>query len=379
MDTLLLKNKTAYAKLHVVFILNAYMQKLQYLQATQEMIPELTRFLGLSDISFWDYEYRNYMPDKSVFSVVLRKGLIVGSQAYMPYLMNINGSVFLAGRSERTKLDKSLTGGKIFPLLMENCASHGENKDMAFSWGFTTAKKAFQRAGYYSFSGFLEHAFLTLDFKNALKSIYAEREKKLRYAKIITLAFSHILSVLFGGAYHLFKKSKAITIKKEPLNTHDIARLYERIRGKYSLIHIEQDNQFIQWAFNSGKRIYLKYYAYDGNNLVAYIILDITTRDTAYLADFAFINASSFYNIWRQIRPDLKKIGTGFVRTAYNVKNKILANESKTLHKIGFMPIYRGAIMVVRPLKFKDINILGDISAWYVTPFWSILHTTRNR
>jgi len=106
----------------------------------------LARFLSLNDPNVFRYEYLTYMPDKYVYVTAWdANNDIVGIQALMPYVLNIDGKDVLTGRSERTLVLGALRGQGILASLYDECIRYGREKGMQFVWGTTAAIKAFQK------------------------------------------------------------------------------------------------------------------------------------------------------------------------------------------------------------------------------------------
>lgn len=133
------------------------MKNIRFFDADDLCVENIAAFKDINP-RFWEYEYKTYMADKAVFIIAKENDTIVGTQALMPYKLNINGRILLSGRSERTKVSQPYRGGKLFPKLMNICVKKGIEKDMELIWGTTHAKTAFQRCGYTYVSNFLEQS-----------------------------------------------------------------------------------------------------------------------------------------------------------------------------------------------------------------------------
>ena len=330
---------------------------------------ELARFLGLPDPGFFDYEYRRMWPDKAVFVTARADGCLVGTQALMAYPLKVGGKLMMTGRSERTLTAQSQRGGGLFPRLMETCAARGAEHGLEFIWGTTTAKVPFQRNGYLFIDRFLEHALWCIRPEGVPGNLAAPQDARFRTAKAAAA-----LPSLALGATAWLARATDVEVRSRPLAEGDVDELYEALRQDAPLIVMHQDDRFVRWMLDDGHREVARHYAYRGGKLVAYAYADVTRADTASLLDFAALDAPSLHGLLRAVRRDLLARGTVFVHTSYNHKNPLLARMRRWLVRAGFVPVFRGGGLVVRPLRFHDFNYLADISRWYVTGMWSMLY-----
>ena len=109
---------------------------------------ELAEFLELDDPSFFDWEYKFYNPDRYVFISARTEAAVVGTAAYLPYVLNVNGSDHWVARLERIRVSPKYRGTRSFPRLMAACEEEGMKRGMEFVWGFTRATKSLQRVGF---------------------------------------------------------------------------------------------------------------------------------------------------------------------------------------------------------------------------------------
>jgi len=345
------------------------MSEMVFEQATRAHSPEIAKFLEL-DPDFFVHEYDEYDPTNSVFSMLKKGDQILGTQAFMPYRLNWSGKVLLTGRSERTRLDSSLRGQGMFGGLMSDCEDHGKQQGMQFAWGFTTAKRPFRKVGYQTLDGFLEHAIAVLKPAGALQEAFQTSNKKMKKALLATSALSPLLSN-FGRLTRGFG-SKPYRVETEVEQALDIADLYQRLRGDDRLLTIEQDDAFLKWMYSKTSD-YKKLYVYRNSELVAYVVVYVGDGAVAKLIDFGFEEPRAFFVAWARMVRELKDTECAAVRTAYNVTNPILRGARHSLFQLGFVPLHRGATMVVKPLLFQDQNLLSESSAWHITPLWSHL------
>ena len=331
---------------------------------------ELAKFLNLLDPQVFFYEYLTYMPQHHVYVTAIdEEGHIVGSQALMPYVLNINGKEILTGRSERTLLSHSLRGRKYFPVLMNECVKRGNNRGLKFIWGATTAIKPFQETGFFFHHNFIEHSLCCLKPVAMIKSLIRETRGRLKFkmAKLLTAPISMAIRTIKP----LWIVNSGLDIRLKLENALDIIGLYDKLRKSQKIVSLVQDDKFIDWAYNlSSGRKYLRLYAYREERLRAYIHLDLTHPNVGYLADFAELERGGIAILLQEAKVILRNTNHSVIHASYNIKNSQLRRTAKSLYQCGFVPISRDGHMCIRPLEFIDINVLGDISMWYITQIW---------
>lgn len=332
----------------------------------------MARFLDLRDPDVFAYEYRTYMPEKYVYVVAKNEaGKIVGSQALMPYLLNVNGRILLTARSERTKV-LPFRGLQLFPKLMDECVQRGRARGMEFIWGATMAVRAFQRVGFHFHHGFIERAICCIKPVQAILDFagLADKKKKLELAKILTLP----LLTFAWSAFRCVGTNRMLSFHGELLGSSDLYRLYSRIKGDGNLVYLVQDEQFRRWAYElDRRRSYLRIYAYSGRELVGYTILDTSDTKMAVLSDFAALDSQILRSLIVEARQRLRRHPHAFLFGSYNFRNAAVRRVVSGLYQSGFVPINREGHECIRPINFLDMNVLGKIEDWYITDIWHTL------
>ena len=126
---------------------NIFKHKVQFIDNVHMDIDSIVEFHGQHNSDYLVYEYQNNKKESAVFiTAVDNINKIIGTQALIPYPLNIDGKILLTGRSERSLVAKSYRGAGLFQDLMEYCAQCGQEKGLNFIWGTTVLKKAFKRA-----------------------------------------------------------------------------------------------------------------------------------------------------------------------------------------------------------------------------------------
>jgi hypothetical protein len=328
---------------------------------------EIAAFLALPHPEFFEYEYKQYEPEHAVFIQARADGKLVGSQALIPCPLVIDGRVTLVGRSERTKVDASQRGGKLFPRLMEMCAEQGAAKGLELIWGTTVLKKALERVGFWYYDQYNDHAMLCANPVAAVRNLATPQPRNLRLAKLATLLPSLAARRLSAVS------AASLDVQTTLRNRNDVFDLYERLRGDGSLIVMHHDEQMLEWLLGEPRTV-LRYYGYAEGRLMAYAYIDITDPNDCRMSDFGAENGKALRSLLRHVTREVSKRGVPFVRVMYNGRNPQLRRLRPALTQAGFIPFFRGGGFVIRPLTFADPAHLNDISKWYITGMWVQLY-----
>jgi hypothetical protein len=343
------------------------MNEPELLDSTEVDPAEAAAFLTLPHPEFLDYEYRRYDPAKSVFIQARSDGRLVGSQALIPYPLVIDGMITLTGRSERSKVDASQRGGKLFPRLMDYCAAQGAAKGLQLIWGTTTLRKALERAGFWYYDDYYDHALLCVSATHAVRDLTLPQPRKLTLAKLATMLPSLAARTL------AWLPTSRLQVESEVRGTDDVFQLFERVRRKQPLVVMHHDARLLDWLFSPPRKV-LPYFGYAGNRLVAYGYVDITDPADCRLIDYGAEDGRSFRSLLRHMARDLKKHNVGFLHVMFNRRNPLLRSLASVLYRSGFVRFFRGGGFVIRPLTFHDPETLNDISKWYITGMWVQLY-----
>jgi len=352
------------------------MHKSQLLDDVHMDLERTVEFHGQHNADYLVYEYQLNNKDAAVF-ITAKDDMnkIIGTQALIPYPLNIDGKIHLSGRSERTLVAKPYRGGGFFQELMAYCAQRGKEKGLDFIWGTTILKKAFKKAGFIYKEKFFEHAILFLNNPKILADILSEKDLRLKCVKSLLLPASFLSHNLLFYINKLMLRGVDLNIKQELYNYNDIDLLFQKIRGKEHLVTIAPDEVFMDWLLNKGNRKILKYFAYNDKDLLAYLYVDISDKPTAYIIDYAAQDVSALSFLISHIIRILKnEHNFCYLYVCYNHKNKFLKKLRYSLLMNGFIPFYRGGGMVFRPLTYTNMNILDNIKYWYITKMWTMLY-----
>lgn len=95
---------------------------------------------------YWAFHNTPFGP--ALYVIALDDGKIIGTNAVIPIELKLDNEVILSGKSEDTLVHPDYRGKEVFKgmyaLLFQTCRDRG----IQFIWGFTNAKKPFNRMGF---------------------------------------------------------------------------------------------------------------------------------------------------------------------------------------------------------------------------------------
>jgi len=294
---------------------------------------------------------------------------------------------------KRTLVSSAMRGKNIFFKLMETCVQNGIEKGMMFAWGSTTAAKPFRNSGFHYITGHRcylgalvnPHSVGALLRSSKIRVMLNPKEllsvvkRKdydwgIEYGKLLCVLPSLIL--LMGHKFCMPSiRNSEYEIVKDPKNYDDIRGLYEELRGRNPMIYLYQDEEFIKWIIYQRTDTFIRLFVYKNQKLLAYLYADLKDNTTAFIIDFASIDDSAFQFLLGELRSQLTTVGILFMVVVTNIKNPHQKHFSKMFLMNGFIPFYLGGQMVVRPFTKKYEDIIADISSWYLTDLWFLLHS----
>jgi GNAT superfamily N-acetyltransferase len=277
---------------------------------------------------------------------------IVGIQCAIPIeLTNAKGNVVLTAKSEDTLVDPSYRGQKIFEmmynLLFEECKKAG----IKYIWGFTPAKKAFERIGFQI--PFAAHQALMV-FKPlesfSYLSVLNKQNKlldKLKIAGLISLSF------LFAFRQRLSFPA-SFTVKQLPIQSK--IEIIKNMVPNSPLFFLNMDGNYVLWRLNENpfNNNYKNFQFLAEGKLIADAI--INQSQVGYIEQLIFAEGTSLDTqknvLFQLIRLMKKKIG--FIRMLCFDVNTELKSQEALFRQCGFIVLKRGAHFVWRPLFPND-------------------------
>ncbi len=373
------------------------MSPLRYVEAQPQDLDRLESFLGPAFRAVYEHEYRSSGADRSVLCMALDGERVIGTQAFIPYELVINGRRMLTGRSERTLVSPEYRGQDVFANLMNLCCERGREKGHQFFWGASTpAVKAFMRSGFLHLTGHREYLVaavsssaaahylrsstrpIPLGFRAALRALRGGEAAALEYFKLGTTPVS-IVSRAVGRIRRGFAR-RDVVITTEERREGDLDALLERLRGKQSSVVIPHDRPFLGWVFDQGQNDGTWLLAYEGDELTGFVCVSMNDPFTATIVDFAAADAASLRGLLMAARAEADRRGRAFLLTVCNPLNALQRPLLRGFWEAGFVRSFRaGGTSVIRPGAYQDMSILSNPAPWYMTNLWSMLYESDKR
>lgn len=96
----------------------------------------------------WEFVPRQFPTPPLPIAVAVDQDRVVGTQALIPIRMIDSDGSYWAAKSEETLIDPGYRGKDLSTKLYQVVFEYAEQRGMAYVWGFTTATKPLQKAGF---------------------------------------------------------------------------------------------------------------------------------------------------------------------------------------------------------------------------------------
>lgn len=367
------------------------MTSISYIEAKLEDVEDITNFHQFSDPNIFVHEYFTYLPEKSVFFIARDGKEIIGTQAFVPYYMNVGGNIMLTGRSERTLVSPNYRGQNVFGNLMESCCRRGAEKGMQFFWGASTgAIKAFLRSGFLHITGHRQYLIAATGVSQVLKVLSApatvailspsilrnalkkrDRDKLIEYVRLAVSPASLLGRFSIGA---LTPKVDGVELLTTPRTDQDINILYQSMPGHEKIMRLTHSRSFHEWIYDDANTPVQWLLAYRHNELIGYLTISMHDPDVLCLVDFASFDKATFRILLEEARQIGRKAGKAFMLAVCNPRNLHQKSLYPSFYAQGYVPTVTGGNSVIRPGVFNDMTFLAAPEAWYITDTWFTLY-----
>ena len=324
-------------------------------------------------LEVWNWEYRDIHPGKSVLTVAKDGDKIVGTLGMIPIYLNIHGKKYLSAKSESKLIDINYRGKQLSPKLHDQSVKMGINNGISFIWGNTSFLKAIRKSKYQIYPDLMKWAVLPIKIETTKLAIESQKTSKMKsalFSVVIPLGcvYSSIRRFIKKNG---FKNKANYELLKKTKSGNDVEMFFERLRRKYpTLIHIDQDETYINWRmYNNPRKKRITYFVYLKDSLVGYVYLTIY-KNILEITDFTFENQEVGHFLLKNIMNYINQNRIGFVKYYGNAKNQLNQEVFKILRFYGFISIKRVDAFLIRNLVYPDENELNQIQDWYITPLW---------
>lgn len=275
---------------------------------------------------------------------------IVGIQCAIPIeLSDAKGNIILTAKSEDTLVDPAYRGQKIFERMYELLFDECRKAGIKFIWGFTPAKKAFERIGFEI--PFQAHQGLMVfnPFRSySHLSKLNPQNKLIDKVKITGLTFlSMITSIKLS-----FIASLKLRIEEVSMNS-----VMENIRAynpHSKLYFLNMNKEYLDWriARNPYHNQYENYQVYSNDKFRAEVIVNFREHGLSYIESIHFADHVSHEHrkgillaIVKQMRKRSK-----FIRLLCFGTNEELQLQEDFFRQCGFVILKRGGHFVWKSL-----------------------------
>lgn len=288
---------------------------------------------------------------------------IIGTQCAIPlFLANSQGKKILTAKSEDTLIDPKYRGQNIFEnmyqILFEECKKNG----IQYIWGFTSAKKPFNRVGFDTPFTHSQSVFV----KNILQSyVYlSSLNPKNKFADKLKIFGLIALSKLNSLILFLTKTSDIKSYTIDINTTNEINDLNPLLNSVCSagtdIFFLYQDMEYLKWRIKNNPH-HTKIYDFrflKDSKIVASIIFNLHEENVWYLIQSLFEKkipeSHRIKMLTYSIKHLNKKENVALIRSWNFQNNQIGNSEIYTLKKSGFIHLNRGIYLVWKSLEAKE-------------------------
>lgn len=282
---------------------------------------------------------------------------VVGIQCGIPIeLISAKGDILLTAKSEDTLVDPAYRGQKIFErmydLLFEECKRAG----IKFIWGFTPAKKAFERIGFQV--PFMAHQALMVFNPVASYNYLSRLNPQNRTIDKVKIAGLTFLSLLTSFKALVTPSSKALSAKQ--LNISSKKEIIQKLTPGSPLYFLNMDEKYLEWRIgrNPFHNDYENHQFFHGDTLIADVIVNFRKAGIGYLEQIIFSDEASWdlkKGVIVHIVQRMKK-KVNIIRVLCFDINETLGSQEALLKQCGFLILNRGAHFVWKSLGSDDIK-----------------------
>jgi GNAT superfamily N-acetyltransferase len=272
---------------------------------------------------------------------------IVGIQCAIPIALTSSaGEKILTAKSEDTLVDPAYRGQQIFDrmytLLFEECRKNGIHA----IWGFTPAKKAFEKIGFeipFSSSQALlvRNPFRAFSYLKSLNT----QNKRTDHLKILGLSF---LSWMKSIQYY-FVSSKGASISSTGFT--DKSNIFQDLYTGETHFTLDESSAYLNWRIlrNPFGNRYASYSISVSNERVVDGVVN-TRKDVSYIERLYIKRGFNAMPALKLLIEELKKEPTPLIRVFCFDYNTELATQNKLLAQCGFTLLNRGSFFVWKSL-----------------------------
>lgn len=307
------------------------------------------------------WEFRDGPFGKSIYVVAEDDGKIIGTNCVIPIdLIDANKKIIKSGKSEDTLVDPEYRGQQIFYKIYEFLFEKCKEANIQVIWGFTSAKKPFEKLGFdvpYSH----EQSLAVRDIWKAYTYLSSLNPKNALTDKIKILGLSVLSRLKTLG--RIEQKNIVYKVKVNcQINTGVDELILKNQTISNSLFSIHQTPEFQDWRIYNNPNFY-KVHTYSvyskTEELMALIVFNSHPNQVAYICQSTFhpdLKMREKVEILQSVTHMLFKTGIKLVRNWVFKTNKVNIQEATIQNRAGYINIQRGIGLVWKNLSSVDIE-----------------------
>jgi len=274
---------------------------------------------------------------------------VVGIQCAIPIsLINANGDRILTAKSEDTLVDPAYRGQKIFERMYEMLFDACKKANIKYIWGFTPARKAFERIGFEI--PFQSHqALMVMNPRKAYAylSRLNPQNKGIDKLKIAGLTFlSRLASRVVPNPPDLELRRSAFYDKQHTLKA---------LAPDKALYFLDMTTEYLEWRLrrNPFGNNYENYQVLQNGKLVADVIINTRLPRLGYIEQIIFGQGLSDADKQKIIGAVVRelKYKVDLIRVLCFDSNEALTDQEQLLKRGGFIILKRGGYFVWKELE----------------------------
>lgn len=308
------------------------------------------------------WEFHNGPFGKSIYVIATDGPKVVGTNCVIPIMLsNAKNEMILTGKSEDTLVDPEYRGQNIFNHIYDHLFKHCADKGIKSIWGYTPAKKPFQKIGFdipfdHQQSLIVNSVITSYNYINRLNPNNGFKQKMQIFGLCV---FSKLKS--FMGS---FAHQKSIyDVKSDQKAINEVNNLVKASAGKNAeLFYILQNEAFQLWRIYDNPNYHKvhTFSAYDNNKkLVGLILLNTHPNGVAYIIQSSFdasVSDKEKINILNFTVKSLFKEGIKLIRNWHFETNLLNKEEIKLFKNANFIVLKKGIGFVWKEIHPTNLN-----------------------
>lgn len=308
------------------------------------------------------WEFHNCPFGKSIYVIANDGDKIVGTNCVIPIVLtNSKNELILTGKSEDTLVDTDYRGQNIFNNIYDFLFRQCANKGINIIWGFTSAKKPFQKL---DFQVPFDHqqSLIVNDIISSYRYLSSLNQNNRVKQKTQILALC-ILSKLKSMKLYFTAQKNRFKIVEDQKITDQVCNLIGASCSKNSeLFYIQQNKEFQQWRIYDNPNYY-KLHTYGCYNLsdklIALVVLNSHPNGVAYVIQSSFdasISNKEKVIILNYTTKSMFNKGIKLIRNWHFETNPVNMDEIEVYKTANFMVLKKGIGFVWKEMDKTQLN-----------------------